>query len=148
VFSNCKAQQESFQKKSTPHLVHVTSWGKKSIGFSSDFWNDSKKEEIVKQIGKEEYNKVIKNCDYTSTPKQLSGMNNVKNKNEYYKKMDSLKVYEIATFTHFYQGKDWGKYSILWCPYNENANWDSSVKWDNVYFIIPQNVVEPVQQKN
>lgn len=145
LLCNCKAQQEAYPKKLKPRLVHVNNWGKKSLGFSEDFW-DGKKNEIINQIGEDEFNKVLKNCDYTAVPRQLTGMF-IKDKKGFHKKLDSLKVYEIATFSHFYQEKDWGKYSILWCPYNVNKNWDSTVKWDDVYFIIEKDAVDEIESE-
>lgn len=140
---NCSAQLSNTSRiKQIP--VRVSDWGKKSMAFADEFWDDSKKAEIIQQIGEDEYLKVINNCDYRTQLPQLSGFIGRKNGPEFYEKLGLLKVYQIAVFSHIYEGKDWGKYVILCVPYEENKNWDPSLKWQSAYFIVEKSVVENI----
>ena len=126
--------------------VRVTNWGKRTMFVAKDFWNN-KESSIIKQIGKVEYEKMLKNFDSESIPSQMTIFANGKlnDRATVYKRLNQLKIYQIATFNHTYKGKNYEDYAILRCPYVENMKWDSSAKWDTIYFIVAVNAVEKIK---
>ena len=118
--------------------VKVKNWGEKLFLFPPNYW-ENKYEEIVAQIGADEFEKVKKFSYYQNIPSQMTIFDGRKivDTVTLYKKFDQLKVQHIATFTHFTRaGINRGKFAILRVPYKGNANWDTAAKWDTVYFVI------------
>lgn len=147
--SNTYAQRNGESQEKKYPLAKVKDWGKKSMSFADNFW-DNKKDQIVMQIGEAEYEKMLRNSDWRKIPGQMSIWNG-KKKTEpavLYPKLDKLNVFQIASFNHVYQGKDFGKFVILRCPFEENKNWDSTATWDTVYFIVEEAGMERNISKN
>ena len=140
--NNCTAQKESMVNQSCP-LTEVKDWGQRSMIIVDEVWNNIK-DQLIAQIGEEGYNDVRAHYDYKSIPEQMSVYSAGKRKNlqELSSKLSTLKVFKIASYDHIFQGKNWGKYLILKCPYEENKNWDTTAKWDIVYFIIKEDFVK------
>lgn len=127
--------------------VRVTNWGTHVMSVAEDYWND-KDSLIIKQIGKIEYDKMVKNSDIKNIPKEMTIFSKgspMKDRSVLHKKLDQLKVYQIATFSNTYHGRNYGNYAILRCPYDKNILWDSAVKWDTIYFIVDAKVVEVIK---
>ncbi|AXY76086.1 hypothetical protein D3H65_19780 [Paraflavitalea soli] len=126
--------------------VFVKHWMKTLLMFNKEFWNDNKVQEIVSQIGEEEFKKVQKFSGSDNIPSQFSFpyvMVELKGDSLLYQKRNSqLKVYKIASYKHYWNNQFWGNYAILRVPYTENKNWDSTLKWDTVYFVIPEQYIE------
>ena len=123
--------------------VHVKDWGKMKMMIGNDIWNNAENE-IISQIGKDEYTVVKKKYDYKSLPLEMSLFNleNRKNVTKYYEKLSNLKLFRIAGFAVNSNGKDLGRNAILKVPYKGNEKWDMNVKWDSVYFVINEEAIE------
>ncbi len=122
--------------------VTVTDWQVMSMRMGPEVWANGKTE-IVSQIGEAEFEAVKNNNDHRTIPPAMSAATkeNRRNNPEYFKKLDRLHLYKIASFMHRSNGQDWGRMSILKAPYKGNEGWDAEVKWDSVYFILPDSVV-------
>jgi hypothetical protein len=125
-------------------VVKVKDWNKKLFMIHDTYWDNDAKE-IISKIGEDEYNKVKVYSDYKTIPDQMSLMVNGTKANipVLYKNLDRLKMYKIATYRHINEEKeDRGVWAIIKVPYDENKEWDSKVKWEHLYFIIPDELVE------
>jgi hypothetical protein len=127
-------------------VVKVKDWQKKALFLRKDYWS-LYRESLIPQIGKDEFEKVIRYSDVRSIPYQLTLYKGFQKIPEdslalLSKKLDRLICYKIADLV--YGGKEVGvKPAVLIrIPYEENKDWDPTAKWDNVYFIIPADQVE------
>jgi hypothetical protein len=147
IISQSHAQSAKDTSTKYP-LVHVKDWSQKSFLFSEDFW-DNKRDELVKQVGQDGFEKIKTYSNYRHIPSQMSVFDGKKkiDPQELYKRLDSLKVYKYATFKHIYQGKDWGEYVVLMVPYKGNANWNSLARWDTIFLILPAEAIEEIHYK-
>lgn len=128
--------------------VKVKDYGRKMMILPPNYWLNKSKD-IISQIGIDEFKKVITfsyreniPCEMELFCEDINGM--PKKRLEYLKsKLSTLKVYKISSFTHFDNaGVNRGRFCILRVPYSENKSWDENAKWDNVYFVITEAVVE------
>jgi hypothetical protein len=122
-----QAQQteKKFPVKGSP--VRVQEWGSLSMMMMGSFFKETKSD-IVQQIGQKEYEEMIKHCDSGGWPEQIAGAETEREK---------LKMYQIAVYTHKYNGKTFEPKVILRVPYDENKDWNPGVKWEgNIYFIL------------
>lgn len=129
--------------------VFVKHWMKTMLMLNKEFWKDNKVQEIIDQIGEEEFKKVQKFSGSINIPIQFSFpyvMTELKGDSVLYQQRNSkLKVYKIASYKHYWNNKLWGNYAILRVPYTENASWDNRLKWDTIYFVIPEQFIENIQ---
>lgn len=136
------------QTNSGEQEVKILNWGKRGLRTASVVTNEAK-DTIIKQIGLEEYNKVLKFSTYNTWPNEMVVVFKYPKKSDSlarqqcYDKLDSLKLYKIATFPNNFQGKNWGNLVLLRVPYEKNKNWDVNSKWDIVYFIIYEQYIAP-----
>jgi hypothetical protein len=141
LVTNCIGQNGSLSNKSSS-WAEVKDWAQASVVIVDDVWANIK-QQIISQVGEDGYNEIRSHYDYKSIPPQMSvyGGGKKKDLKELSAKLSSLKVYKVASYDHIFQGKDWGKYIILKCPYEENKNWDTTAKWYVVYFILKSDYV-------
>lgn len=118
---------------------------RRAFFFAQEFF-EANKEQIVKQIGEEEFNEVVKFSSMPSWPKEMQY--DLKQKDDstwrrnYYKRLSKLNVYKICTFENAVSSEK-EKQVILRVPYSENKDWDPASKWDIVYFVIEKQHVKP-----
>ncbi len=125
-------------------LVKVTDWGSRSIYILSGNFFLETKDSIVAQVGEEEFNEIRDKCSSGDWPKGLykPDLSDEEDK-AFDDRLNKLKMYRIATFTHIYNGITFERHVILRVPYEENKNWDKSVQWEgNVYFLLKEIDVE------
>jgi hypothetical protein len=135
-------QQNKFPNSGTP--VKVIKWNEAAAFIPDEFWLN-KKGELVNQIEEEEFKRVSTYC-CQNLPSQMVLFNGHKlgDTTDLHARLNKLKLYLIATFKNIHEGVDRGEYCILRVPYNENRNWDSTAKWDTVYFIIKREFVTEI----
>lgn len=127
----------------TGKKVKVKDWNKKIFLFPDDYW-DNKKEILVKQVGKNEFEriKIYSKADNTPCQMLLYCGGKLADTALLNKKLSGLNVFEIASYEHVNNKGVKREWSILRVPYGENKNWDAKVKWDTLYFVVRKEVVE------
>jgi len=135
IFSlQAQQSEKSYPVKGAP--VQVQEWGSLSMMILGNYFKETKSE-IIKQIGQSEYDEMIKHCDSEGWPEQIAGAENER---------DKLKMYQIASYTHKYNGKTFEPTVILRVPFAENKDWMPGVKWEgNIYFILNAVAVKPIK---
>ncbi len=132
----------------TPAIVN--NWSEAIFLFPPDYWEngrDKKAEEIIQQIGMKEFEQVKKFSHQLNIPCQFlifcetRDGSPKKNLDTLRNKMNKLKAYKLATFTHINPANEEFPMVILKVPYKENTNWDTTAKWDSVYFIFPKDQI-------
>lgn len=124
--------------------VLVKNWNEVAYFLPAGFWNESRSKELITQLGQDEFSNVKRYIDPKNIPCPFLIICNGKKKKlpELQAKLEKLRAYEIATFHHYNSSGDFsGLYSILMVPYKENEKWDSSAKWEKVYFLIKKDLV-------
>ena len=140
----CFAQKVISSQKET--LVSIMDFDKVAlfIGF------DETKDEIIKQIGLMEFDSVKKYSAVNSWPEEFAPkMRQTKEeKEQFLKRINELKLFEIASYIHKYKGEEFGSFAIIRIPYKENENWNSEVKWEGCrYFILPEKYIQVIEGK-
>ncbi|WP_205508854.1 hypothetical protein [Longitalea arenae] len=129
-------------------LVQVLDWSKRGIINGDDFYANTK-DQIIRQIGEVEFNKLEKHDDVYGWPQSLRKNLFDRTDTAAQKKVDAnfekLKVYKIVTYTHIFEGKNWGKYVILKAPYKENSFLDSPGKWEAIYFVMKEEYAKEIR---
>jgi hypothetical protein len=145
VQTGCKvqSQQARLKVKEKDSQVRITNWHRITVMFDENFWEKSR-DEIVKQIGESEFEKVKANSGFSGVPSEMSLYDGRKRRDtsELYPKLAQLNLYHIATIPN--TGSKGGNFAILRCPYAENKNWDVAVKWDTVYFVLHESYIEKI----
>ncbi len=138
--SHAQSKDNATQIREYPS-VQVLDWSQRGIVQSGNFFDETY-DQIIKQIGKEEFEKVKKYGNVHGWPEKLktnlfdqTDTASTRFISENFKK---LHVYKIATYTHYLEGKDWGRYVILKAPYRENDFLESTGNWDAIYFIMEE----------
>jgi hypothetical protein len=124
--------------------VKVKNWGQRIYVFPPNYW-DNKHDQIVAQIGDDEFENVKKFSHHNYMPKQMQIFDGkrIVDSVALNKKMSLLNLHLIATFTHITpKGINRGRWAILRAPYMDNTKWDTTVKWDTVYFVINISEIE------
>jgi hypothetical protein len=137
----CTYGQSGSLIKETP--VQIKNWGMKTYAFAEEVWTQVKGQMIAK-LGKNKFDSIKFYSDNANIPVALAawdGDRKVPNE-EYNKRMNALRVYKVTDFIYQYDGKDLN-YTVLSVPF-QPLYWDSTAKWDTVYFTIKS---EAVQQK-
>jgi hypothetical protein len=151
-FLNCFVSfaQRSAGNSNEPQQVRVSDFGRLIMLFPDNYW-ENKKNQIIKQIGIDEFQKVKTYSARENIPCQMQLFcedkdgSGKKNLDSLKKKQEKLIVYKIATFRHIDKnGINRGEYCILRVPYNENKTWDNTALWDTVYFVIRKDVVSNI----
>ncbi|HEX4875073.1 MAG TPA: hypothetical protein VFV31_00280 [Chitinophagaceae bacterium] len=128
-------------------LVKVKDWGSRALMILSDNYFSATRDSIIYQVGQEEFDELKNRCAANGWPEGLyvSGVSDEEDK-AFDAKLNRLKMYRIAAYTHIYNGKTFDRYAILRVPYEENKDWDLSVKWTgNLYFLLKEADVETIQ---
>jgi hypothetical protein len=133
---------------SNPPLVKVLDWQQRGMINGDDLYEHTK-DEIIRQIGAEEFVQFEKHDDIYGWPTSLRfnlfDRRDTTERRIVEENFKKLKVYKIATYNHVFDGKDWGKYVILKAPYTENSFLDSPGKWDAIYFLMKEKYVQEIQ---
>jgi hypothetical protein len=148
VFISLFLISNTYSQTQTKPLVKVNQWGNRALYILDGFFNETK-DDIINQVGEEEYNKIKTNSQSSSWPKEFNTEYGQSDDDEkkFYEKLNKLKMYKIATYQHKYNGNVFEKYVILKIPYHTNEFWDSNVKWDkDVYFILNESDVEEISE--
>jgi hypothetical protein len=126
-------------------LAKVKNWSKKSYYVTKDFWT-SVQEEMIKKVGEPCFEQIKKFSANSNIPNAL--LQWAENRQpakisleEYAKRLNSLKIYKLVTVDHYWKDQYWGKYAILAIPH-QKTSWDTTAKWDMVYFIIKTEAIE------
>ncbi len=127
-------------------LVRVLDWGSRSIMLGTSFFNETK-DSIILRIGQEEFDEMKSKCSSSGWPEGIykSGLSDEEDK-AFDQKLNELKMYKIASFTHKYNGKTFDRYVILRVPFEENKLWDPPMQWgDNIYFLLKEKDIQLIQ---
>ena len=149
VTNSCIAQK-SFNDGQK--LVEVD-WSRMSIMLTEKFWSDTK-EELLKQVSEQRYQEIkdltvtIYNKKVPNSLKIWDGHADHKKlrAEEFYKRLSSLKVYELATCSQFFEGNEF-KYTIVTLPY-QKLSFDSTAKWDTLYFVVLSDAVKKQKRQD
>ncbi len=147
IYALASSAQQGFDNQHYPvkgNLVKVKDWGSRALMILSDNYFAATQDSIIFQVGQLEFDELKSRCSASGWPKGLyvSGVPDEEDA-AFDKKLNSLKMYQIAAYTHVYNGKTFDRYVILRVPYEENKSWDPEVKWvGNVYFILKEADVE------
>jgi uncharacterized protein YceK len=147
IYALTSEGQQGFDNQHYPvkgNLVRVKNWGSRALMILSDNYFSATKDSIIFQIGQQEFDELKSRCSASGWPGGLyvSGLSE-KDDAAFDLKLNNLKMYQIASYTHIYNGMTFDRYVILRVPYEENASWDSNVKWvGNVYFLLKEADVE------
>lgn len=139
------AQQINYGAKGI-RVVKVKDWDSKVLFFMPKFWINNT-DTIMKQLGIAEYLNFKKFSQIDHIPTQLTlwkGMRAIASKEERAQlniKLQTLKMYKIADWSEVFEGKQ-KKRAILRVPYNENMYWDLTAKWETIYFVFPDELIE------
>jgi hypothetical protein len=137
ILTKLSAQEKSFHTEGK--LTHVRYWGSLSIMIGSSFF-DATQDSIILQIGAGEFEEMKKKCSAAGWPKGLyqSSLDEEEDK-AHEEKMNRLKKYHIAAYTHIYNNMVFDRYVILRVPYEENRDWDPAIQWTgNIYFLLKE----------
>ncbi|MBL0069391.1 MAG: hypothetical protein IPP39_13155 [Chitinophagaceae bacterium] len=124
-------------------LMSVKDWGSRSIMILNAFFEETK-DSIISQIGEEEFDEMKSNCSSSGWPQGVysSGMSD-EDEVAFDRKLNELKMYRIASYTHKYNGKIFDRYVIVRVPFEENKNWNPSIQWKgNIYFLLKEKDIE------
>lgn len=147
IFALASSAQQGFYSRQYPvkgNLVKVKDWGSRALMILSDNYFAATQDSIIFQVGQQEFDELKSRCSASGWPKGLyvSGVSD-EEAAAFYKKLNGLKMYQIAAYTHVYNGMTFDRQVILRIPYEENKGWDPEVKWvGNVYFILKESDVE------
>ena len=134
------AQESHFPVKGKQ--TEVLDWGSLSIIIGNAFF-DATRDSIIHQIGPDEFEEMKTRCTQAGWPKglYLSSLDEEEDK-AHEEKMNRLKKYRIATYTHIYNNMIFDRYVILRVPFEENRDWDPGIQWSgNIYFLLKENDV-------
>jgi hypothetical protein len=150
IYALAASGQPGFDNQHYPvkgKLVRVKDWGSRALMILSDNYFAATQDSIIFQVGQQEFDELKSRCSSSGWPKGLyvSGLSEEED-HAFDQKLNGLKMYQIASYTHIYNGKTFDRHVILRVPYEENKNWDAGVKWaGNVYFLLKETDVEIVQ---
>lgn len=131
------------QSKKAPEAVQVTEWKKTAFMISDHFWNTAK-DDLIKQLGAEGYEKAIKYSKPEYMPKEMHLMldgTHMRSREEYWAKMSTLKTFVAARVKREQENGSANTKVLMMAPYSDNKNWDTNVKWDTVYFLVREEYV-------
>ena len=125
-------------------LVTVRDWGSRALMILSDNYFSATRDSIIYQVGDQEFEEISRRCAANGWPDGLySPGSDDQDEKTFDEKLNRLKMYRIAAYTHIYNGKTFDRYVILRVPFEENKDWDVNVRWSgNVYFLLKESDVE------
>jgi hypothetical protein len=125
-------------------LVNVKNWGSRALMILSDNYFSATRDSIIYQVGDQEFEEISKHCAANGWPDGLySPGSSGQDEKSFDEKLNKLKIYRIATYTHIYNGKTFDRYIILRVPFEENKGWDATVRWTGkVYFLLKESDIE------
>jgi len=147
IYALSSSAQQGFDSQQYPvkgNLVKVKDWGSRALMILSDNYFAATQDSIIFQVGQQEFDELKPRCSASGWPKGLyvSGLSEEEDA-AFDNRLNGLKMYQIASYTHVYNGKTFDRHVILRVPYEENKNWDQEVKWvGNVYFLLKETDVE------
>ncbi len=147
IYALASTGQQGFNNQQYPvkgNLVKVKNWGSRALMILSDNYFAATQDSIIFQVGQQEFDELKSRCSASGWPKGLyvSGLSDEEDA-AFDQKLNGLKMYQIAAYTHIYNGKKFDRHVILRVPYEENENWNQEVKWmGNVYFLLKEADVE------
>jgi hypothetical protein len=126
----------------------VNNWNKRSYILAEGFW-EKNYNLVIAQIGLAEFEKVKKYSHRNNLPCAMQLFcedkdgSKIKNGDSLNSKLGKLNLYKIASFPGYNKYGEFTKeFTILRVPYERNKDWDKSIVWDTVYFIVPSQYVE------
>jgi hypothetical protein len=154
AFDHVALSQTSIKQVKGDSTVKIKDWNQVAMMYGDNYWND-KADGIIRQIGKEEFEKVKAFSDYKKKPCQMTLFCEIKKDgapkrmklDSLHKKLSMLKAYKIATYPNVHKDGVVKMEVILRVPYEENKDWDGDAKWDTVYFTIDEDYVEGKRYK-
>lgn len=143
------AQNINSDKNLAP--VKISNWERRALLFIDvNECFSAAKDSLIQKIGEKEFEMVLNYCHARSWPSAMSpevGKMDSGKKSKLHDKLDRLKIFRIAEFTPIAYGKPSAyRYSIIKVPYRENKDWDSTQKWETVYFIVRSDTVKETNQ--
>jgi hypothetical protein len=142
--------QTDGMKNDASKRIHVSDWRQVTFMFSPGYWEGKKVEELTSQLGRAEFEKVKIYSDHVNIPCQFllfcenRDGSALKNLDTLHMKLSKLNVYRVAIFHHTNYQNTTFKFALLHVPYLKNKDWDLDAKWDTVYFVIDNALVEPI----
>jgi len=138
--SNLEAQFSNTQFPVKGNLVTVTGWGSRSLYIISDAFFTATKDSIVAQIGEKEFGEMQYKCSVSGWPAGFYRADLTDEEDKAFEqRLNQLKMFRIAAYTHVFNGKTFERYVILRIPYEENRAWDPEISWDgNIYFLLKE----------
>lgn len=136
---NCFSQNN----KKTPERVQVTEWKKTAFYIDNRFWNTAK-DDLIKQLGVEGYEKAMKFSKAENMPKEMHLMldgTTMRSREEFWAKMSTLKTFVAARVKREQENGSTNTKVLMMAPYSDNKSWDTNVKWDTVYFLVREEYV-------
>lgn len=136
---NCFSQKNT----KTPEPVQVREWKNTAFFISDHFWNTAK-DDLIKQLGVEGYEKAMKFSRAENMPKEMHLMldgTHMKSREEFWAKMSTLKTFVAARVKREQENGGTNTKVLMMAPYADNKNWDTNVKWDTVYFLVKEEYV-------
>lgn len=143
--------QNSLEAKKKKDKVYITNWGRKLFGLLPGFWEGVWVNDIQKQVGELEFQKIkeLTLKGRIPAPPEMSVLINngtgIADTAVLYKNLSRLNMYRIASFTQINTKGTRFEMAILTVPYEENKDWDKNVKWDSLYFFIQNKYVKFVE---
>jgi hypothetical protein len=143
LLSFCKATDLANDTTVKGKLVKVNQWNSRGI-FLFDTYFAETKDDIIKQTGEAEFEQIKSHCGASAWPPEMNDMESPDSVAD--AKMNKLKMYQVASFQHKYNGNVFDREVILRVPYEENKDWDANAKWEgNIYFILKESDVEVIK---
>ena len=141
MFSLKGFSQDAIKKKAEP--VQVAEWKKTAFMISDHFWN-SAKDDLIKQLGVDGYQKAMKFSKPENMPREMHLMldaTHMKSREEFWAKMGTLKTYVAARVKREQNNQNANTKILMMATYSDNKDWDRNVKWDTVYFLVREEYV-------
>lgn len=125
----------------------VKSWGSLAVYITETFFAETE-EDIIKQIGEDEFNWMKTHCSESGWPVNFSPIGlDEEAQAKFEKHRNELKLFRIASYQHKYNGNLFDRYVVLRVPYEDNKSWDDKLNWErSFYFIIKEEDIEEIKQ--
>ncbi|SIO03200.1 hypothetical protein [Chitinophaga niabensis] len=124
--------------------VRITDWTRKVAMFANGYWDNKWADEVIRQIGADEFDKVKMAAGKQIVPKEMRTIKSIvlKDTAGLFKHLNELNMYKIATYSSVGSTGKVFEMAILKVPYRGNEDWDANAKWDVLYFFIENRFVE------
>jgi hypothetical protein len=149
--SHFSFSQTQLSKYDSLKRVRVAGWSDMIFIFPPNYWDEKKREYIIRQVGENEFEKMKLFSDYRNIPcpflvfcEDRDGSAR-KELDSLCAKFDKLNVYRIASYFHTDAKNQTVEWAILRVPYESNKEWDPDAKWDRVYFVVTNSLVSEIE---